>query len=71
MIVKEYCRCAARIEKVKIRRSATAQLAKVLGNIAKEYPAYQSDAIGTKTKVDETSKQIGDFRGTPKQEQAG
>ena len=73
MITKEYCRCTARVEKSRIRRAATLQAAKLLGSIVKEGTVRLSKAAvtGTKTKVAETFKRMGSFRGSPKPEQAG
>jgi uncharacterized membrane protein YcjF (UPF0283 family) len=73
MITKEYCRCTTSVEKSRIRRAATLQAAKLLGNIVKEGTVKLSKAAvtGTKTKVAETFKRMGSFRGTPKPEQAG
>jgi hypothetical protein len=73
MITKGYCRCTTRVEKSGLRRAATLQAAKLLGNIVKEGTSRLSKAAATstRTKVAETFKRIGSFRGSTKPEQAG
>lgn len=53
MITKEYCRCTSHVEKSRIRRAATLQAAKLLGNIVKDGTIKLSKAVmtGTKTKL--------------------
>jgi hypothetical protein len=50
MITKEYCRCTIRVERSKIRRAATVQAAKLLGNIVKEGTVRLSKAVATGAK---------------------
>jgi hypothetical protein len=72
MITKQYCRCTTRIEKAGLRRAATLQAAKLLGNIVKEgtVKLFKAGVAGMKTRTVETLKRMGNFRRTPKPEQA-
>ncbi len=67
MITKEYCRCTTRVEKSGLRRAATLQAAKLLGNIVKEGTVKLSKAAvtGTKTKLADTLKRMSGQRGNP------
>lgn len=53
MITKEYCRCTTKVEKSGLRRAATLQAAKLLGNIVKDGTTKLSKAAmaGTKSKI--------------------
>ena len=73
MITKAYCRCTTRVEKSGLRRAATLQAAKLLGTIVREGTSKLSKAAAasTRTKVSETFKRMGSFRGSAKPEQMG
>src|SRR5579863_2018306 len=73
MITKEYGRCTIQVEKSALRRAATLQAAKLLGNIVKEGTVKLSKAAvaGTKTKLADTLKRMSGRRGNPEPEELG
>ena len=73
MITKEYCRCTTNVEKSGLRRTATLQAAKLLGNIVKDGTMRLSKAAvtGTRSRFAGTWNRMRGNRGTPQPGQAG
>lgn len=73
MITKEYCRCTIRVEKSGLRRAATLQAAKLLGNIVRDGTRRLSRAAmtGTKSRFADAWSRMTGGRGTPEPGQVG
>jgi Domain of unknown function (DUF697) len=73
MITKEYCRCTTRVEKSGLRRAATLQAAKLLGNIVTDGTRRLSKAavMGTKSRFAGAWNRMRGNRGIPDPGQAG